>query len=196
MQLCPPSKFFRDTNLTDPVPLNPDDISYQGSDSDPPINTDLFKASFDSSEYGQSNLLVDLGGSSTSWIDANDLAGFQQQDIPIEQANDKVAVTMEDFIPFPLPQLKELLEPRCPAGKRAYCCSGGKAANNIGKVCSECTTFSSLDASFFWRAYVNHADSCPGSLSDWRCFLKYFTLCCKGYVVNSIPDFSQVLCSS
>lgn len=193
-------------HLIDLVALSPTDNFSPSGDSN------LFEIPSDSSDLGQSKSPFDLSASSGPWTDANLLADsnsmtsafpdqnlptFQANDIlpgfPIGQADEKIAITPDDFNPFPFPPpvLRELLEPKCPAGKRVYCCSGGKAANNIGQGCSECMIFAVEHLLSCGKRLC--ADFCPGSIGNWLCYIKYFTLCCKGYVVRSFPVFSKLL---
>lgn len=176
MPLIPKSKRIRNQSLIKLVPLipgNPSNIFSQSTDFDRPVDTNIFESPFDSPDNGLSKSSLELSGTSTPWIDANGLVGSTGQSVPasqagdfqlsfdgtefppadyqVEQADDKIAIVPESSVafPFPFPELPlpQVLEPTCPAGKKAYCCSGGKAANNIGKGCGECITHSALQAS-------------------------------------------------
>ena len=165
MPLIPTFKHIRNQSLiivVPPVPGNPSDVFYQSTDFDRPVDTSRFESPFDSPRYGLSRSPLELSGTSTPWIDAIgsavstgpsvpasqagdvqlnfDGTDFLQADYPIGQGDDKIAMVPESSLAMPFPDvpLPQILEPTCPAGKKAYCCSGGKAANNIGKGCGEC----------------------------------------------------------
>ena len=149
-------------NLIVSVSLNNADPSYQNNDFDRPVDVSIFEVPNDSSEFGQSKSLP-LSENSTPWLDANDFAGSivgsfaasqegdvqwesggteMQQEYQAGQPDGKVTMLSNAFLPFPpnlIPPFMQVLEPSCPAGKKPFCCSGGKAANNIGKGCGECT---------------------------------------------------------
>lgn len=152
-----------DTSLTEPVPLNSGDPSYQSTDFDRPLDKSIFEIPDDSSDFGQPKALP-LSVSSTPWLGANGYTdsfsqsfaasqeddiqlGFEraevQQEYQVEQADGKTVMFSDGFLPVPpslTPPFIQILEPTCPVGKKAFCCSGGKAAGNIGKGCGECMT--------------------------------------------------------
>lgn len=150
-----------DTSLIDSVSLNIGDPSYQSSDSDHPVDVSIFETPYDSSGFGQPKYLP-LSDSSTPWLGVNGFTGSvgrnfadsqegdvsfafdgteMQQEYQVEQPDGKAAIFSEGSLPSPptlIPPSIQLLEPSCPNGKKAFCCSGGKAAGNIGKGCGEC----------------------------------------------------------
>ena len=159
-----------DTSLIDSVFLNTVDSSYQNSDPDYPVDDNIFEIPFGSLDFGQPSSFR-WSDSPIPWIDANGLTeSFDQnvvvspegdaelsfdrseieQEYQVEQADGENVMFSEaalSFLPLPpLPRVPtppyiQILEPSCPGGKRPFCCSGGKAADNIGKGCGECTTF-------------------------------------------------------
>lgn len=156
------SKDCSGENLIVSVSLNNGDPSYQSHDFDSPVDLSIFEIPNDSSEFGQPKPLP-LSDSLTSRLGSNDFAGSivrnfaasqegdiefgfedtgMQQEYQVEQPGSRATMFSSGFPPTLIPPFIQVLEPSCPAGKKAFCCSGGKAANNIGKGCGECMIIS------------------------------------------------------